>query len=124
MKIDDKKIGLQQGLDELRKIRNSIDRNNATTLNLIEKVEYTLAAEKIDRLLQQNQYEEAIRVAKQSQNEAIRYRLAEIFIDVLLKGTENRSLNFEGMYQLAKWAYQLCPHEPVFMPIYRELGIY
>lgn len=123
-KIDDKKIGLQQGLDELRKIRNNIDRNNATTLDLIEKVEFSLAAEKIDRLLQQNQYEEAIRVAKGSQNEAIRYRLAEIFIDVLLRGTENRSLNFEGMYQLAKWAYQLCPYEPAFTPIYRELGIY
>ena len=124
LKLDDKKISLQQGLDKLREIRNNIDRNNATTLHLIEKVEYSLEAEKIDRLLQQNQYEEAIRVAKGSQNEAIRYRLAEIFIDVLLKGTENRSLNFEGMYQLAKWAYQLCPHEPAFMPIYRELGIY
>ena len=124
LKIDDKKISLQQGLDELRKIRNNIDRNNATTLDLIEKVEYSLAAEKIDRLLKDNQYEEAIRVAKQSQNEAIRFKLAEIFIDVLLSGSENRSLDFDGMYQLAKWAYQLCPHEPVFMPIYRELGIY
>ena len=124
LKIDDKKISLSQGLDELREIRNNIDRNNATTLNIIEKVEYTLAAEKIDHLLQQNQYEEAIRVAKQSQNEAIRYKLAEIFIDVILQGAENRSLDFDGMYQLARWAYQLCPREPAFMPIYRELGIY
>ena len=124
IKIDDKKISLSQGLDELRAIRNNIDRHNATTLNLIEKVEYSLNAEKIDRLLKQNQYQEAIRIAKQSQNEAIRFRLAEIFIDVLLSGAENRSLDFEGMYQLAKWAYELCPREPAFMPIYREMKIY
>ena len=123
LKIDDKKISLSQGLDELRAIRNNIDRNNATTLNIIEKVEYTLAAEKVDRLLKDNQYREAIKVAKRSQNEAICFRLAEIFIDVILQGAENRSLDFDGMYQLARWAYELCPREPAFMPIYRELKI-
>ena len=121
--LDNKKISLQEGLNELHEIRN-IDSNNSSTLDLIKKVEYSLEAEKIDRLMKQNQFEQAISVARQSKNEKIRFRVAEICIDLLLEGTESRSLNFEAMQQLGQWAYELCPHEPAFMPFYLQLGIY
>ena len=123
LKIDDKKISLQQGLDELRAIRNNIDRNNTTTLNLIETAEIQLELEKIDRAMQQ-EFKRAIAIAKQSRHERVRFRVAEVCIDILLKGAEEGSLNFDGMYQLAQWASELCPQEPAFMPIYNKLGIY
>ncbi|NJO98803.1 MAG: hypothetical protein HC764_24700 [Pleurocapsa sp. CRU_1_2] len=53
----------------------------------------------------------------------IRFRLAEIFVDALLKGLENRSLSVEEMQQLAQWAYELCPREPAFQEIYSSLRI-
>ncbi|NJK58425.1 MAG: peptidase M, neutral zinc metallopeptidase site [Pleurocapsa sp. SU_5_0] len=120
--LDNKKISLQEGLNELHEIRN-IDSNNSFTLDLIKKVEFSLEAEKIDRFIKQNNFEGAINLAKRSDNEMIRFRLAEIFVDALLKGLENRSLSVEEMQQLAQWAYELCPREPAFQEIYSSLRI-
>lgn len=122
-KIGDEKISIQQGLKELKEIQN-IDPNNPLALDLIEKVEIAQEEENIDRLMRQDRFEEAVRQAKRSRHESIRFMVAEICIDILLKGAENRSLSFELMHQLGHWAYELCPHEPAFMPLYSELGIY
>jgi hypothetical protein len=121
-KLDDKKISLQEGLNELKELQQ-IDSNNSSTLELIKKIEFNIEGEKIDRLIKQNDFEGAINVAKRSDNEMIRFRLAEIFVDALLKGLENRSLSVEEMQQLAQWTYELCPHEPAFKPIFRQLKV-
>lgn len=121
--LDDKKISLQQGLNELHEIRN-IDPNNSSTLDLIKKVEYSLEAEKIDRLMKQNQFEEAVSVARQSKNEDIRFRVAELCLEIILKQIQSGNLSHEAIQtlnQIAQWAYELCPREPAFQPVYRQL---
>ena len=123
IKLDDKKISPEQGLKELKEVA-SIDPNNSFILDLIQRVDISIEAEKIDRLIKQGQFSDAIMVAKRSRHEKIRFRLAEMCIDLLLEGAKNRSLNFETMHQLGRWAYELCPREPAFQPIYSQLGIY
>ncbi len=123
IKLDDKKISPEQGLKELKEVA-SIDPNNSFILDLIQRVDISIEAEKIDRLIKQGQFSDAIMVAKRSRHEKIHFRLAEMCIDLLLEGAENRSLNFETMHQLGRWAYELCPREPAFQPIYSQLGIY
>ncbi|MDJ0530911.1 MAG: hypothetical protein QNJ70_00225 [Xenococcaceae cyanobacterium MO_207.B15] len=123
IKLDDKKISFQQGLNELKKLQQ-IDPNNSLTLELIKKLEFNLELEKIDRLMKQNQFEEAVRVAKRSSNEQIRFIVAEICLKILLEGLKNNDLPFELINQLGNWAYELCPHEPAFRPLYSQLGIY
>ncbi|MDJ0745435.1 MAG: tetratricopeptide repeat protein [Xenococcaceae cyanobacterium MO_167.B27] len=122
-KLDDKKISLQQGLNELKEIRN-IDPNNSSTLDLIKKVEYSLEAEKIDRLWRNGQYEEAVRVAKSSKNQDLRFRVAEICLGIILEQLQSGNLSYESIQalnQIAQWAYELCPYEPAFQPMYRQL---
>ena len=121
--LDDKKLSFQQGLNELKKLQQ-IDPDNSLTLDLIKKAEFNLELEKINRLMKQNQFEEAVRVAKRSQNEQIRFIVAEICLEILLEGLKNNDLPFELINQLGNWAYELCPHEPAFRPLYSQLGIY
>lgn len=122
-KLDDKKISFQQSLNELKELQK-IDPDNSLILDLIEKVEFNLELEKINRLWQNGKYEEAIKFARRSRNEKIRFRMAECCINVILEIAGSSNPNFDIMLQLAKWAYELCPHEPAFKPIYSKLGIY
>lgn len=122
-KLSNKAISHQQGLNELRDIQ-SIDKNNPVVLELIKTVQTVQESEKIDRLLQQGQFEEAVRAAKRSSNEDVRFRLAEFCLEVIFKQIQSGNLSYEtlqGLNQIAQWAYELCPYEPVFQPIYRQL---
>lgn len=121
-RLDDKEISFQQGLDKLKKLQK-IDPNNSLTLELIKKLEFNLELEKIDRLIKQNQFEAAVRVAKGSSNEKIRFIVAEICLKILLESLENNNLPFEMMNQLGNWAYELCPQEPAFKPLYSQLRV-
>ncbi len=121
-KLSNEEINFQQGLKELQDIKG-IDPNNSFILNFIETVEIQVELEKIARAMKR-EFREAIRIAKQSRHEQVRFRVAEICINILLEGSQNRDLDFDAMYQFAKWASELCPHEPAFMPIYSKLGIY
>ncbi len=122
-KLSNETISYHQGLKELQKIKD-IDPNNSVTLNLIETIEIDLELQEIDRLWQQRLYEEAVRRAKRSRHEQVRFKVAEVCIDILLKGAQSGNLPFELMHQLGQWTYELCPREPAFMPIYSQLGIY
>lgn len=122
-KLSNETISYQQGLKELQKIKD-IDPNNSVTLNLIETIEIDLELQEIDRLWQQSLYEEAVRRAKRSLHEQVRFKVAEVCVDILLKGAQSGNLPFEVMHQLGQWTYELCPREPAFMPIYSKLGIY
>lgn len=122
-KLANEKIGTRQALSELNLIKK-IDACNPVLLDLIEKVEFSEELEQLDRLLKSNQFEQLLQRAKRSTNHKIRFATAEIFIDMLINGANQKCLNHEEIYQLGYWAYQLCPHEPAFMEIYRSLNIY
>ena len=122
-KLANQTISSSQGLNELREIQK-IDRNNPIILELIKTVQTVLESEKIDRLLQDGQFEEAVRAAKRSSNEEIRFRVAELCLEIIIKQIQEGNLSYEAIHvlnEIAQWAYELCPHEPAFQPVFRQL---
>jgi tetratricopeptide (TPR) repeat protein len=122
-KLANEKINAQNALSQLEAIKK-IDPHNPVVIDLIERVEFVQEAEAIDRLLKNDRFEEAVRRAKSSKNYKIRFLVAEICLDILIKGLESHSFSFELIHQLGRWAYELCPDEPAFQEIYRSLKIY
>ncbi|WP_319422328.1 tetratricopeptide repeat protein [Pleurocapsa sp. FMAR1] len=121
-KLSNETISYEQGLKKLQKIKD-IDPNNSFILNLIETVEMQVELEKISRVMKR-EFKEGVQIAKRSRHEKVRFKVAEVCINVILEASESRSLYFDGMYQLAQWAYELCPREPAFQEIYNSLRIH
>ncbi len=118
----EKQISLEKALKELQVIKQ-IDTQNPIVIDLIERVEFQQEMEVIEKLLKNDQFEEAVQHAKKSQHQRIRHIVAEICIGILIKGIENRNLPFDLVQKLGRWAYQLCPYEPAFQEIFRTLNL-
>ncbi len=121
-KVAEEKISLSQALQELQKIQQ-IDAKNPIVTDLIERIEIAQEHQIILKLLESNGMRDAVNRAKQSKHQQVRLPLAEMCIDILLKGAQTGELSRESIYQLGRWAYELCPNEPDFQDIYRELGL-
>ncbi len=121
-KLAKEQISFIQALQELQEVKR-IDAQNPVVLDLIERVEFSKEIKEIHELMQRERFEEAVRSAKYSKHERIRFTVAEICINILLKGVETRELPSETVSQLGKWAYELCPNEYAFQEVYRELGL-
>ena len=79
--------------------------------------------QEILELLKRDCLTEAVSRAKYSKHKRVRFQVAEICIDLLIKGAETQQMPSELIYQLGKWAYELCPNEPAFQEIYRQLRL-
>ncbi len=90
---------------------------------MIDNIEIAQAMQEIFDLLKRDLLSEAVSRAKSSKHQQVRLRLAEIYIDILIKGAETRSMPSELIYQLGRYAYELCPNEPTFQEVYRQLGL-
>ncbi|BCL33639.1 peptidase M, neutral zinc metallopeptidase site [Nostoc sp. MS1] len=101
-------ISRQQALKKLEKIK-LIDDENPIVLDLIERIEVTLAGEVIDGLLNNNRFQEAVNYAQQTGKQKVKDILADIFIDILIQGFKTRKLGFTEIYELGGWAYELSP---------------
>ncbi|MDJ0678142.1 MAG: peptidase M, neutral zinc metallopeptidase site [Calothrix sp. MO_167.B42] len=121
-KLVNQQITNTKALEQLEKIKQ-IDTDNPIVADLIERIKVNQEMEEIEKLLKNNQFEDAVRCAKQSSNQRIRNVVAEICLDILIKGIQQRSLSIEVVQQLGKWAYEICPDEPAFQEIYRSLNI-
>lgn len=122
-KLANKQISADKALQELQAIKR-IDERNPFVLDLIERVELSQELEEINRLLKSRQLEEVVRRARRSSHERVRYIVAEFFIDILVKGINSGELNDpEEIQQIGRWAYEICPDEPAFQKVYRELGL-
>lgn len=120
--VADEKISFSQAINKLKDVQN-IDKNNPLVIDLLSRLEYSREAEEIDKLLKQNRFEDAVRKARYSSNQEIKYLVASICVEIALKGAEARELDWETLQQLGRWAYQICPHEPNFREVYRALKI-
>ncbi|MTF38641.1 peptidase M, neutral zinc metallopeptidase, zinc-binding site [Cyanobacterium aponinum] len=120
--VADEKISFSQAINKLKDVQN-IDRNNPLVIDLLSRLEYSREAEEIDKLLKQNRFEDAVRKARYSSNQEIKYLVASICVEIALKGAEARELDWKTLQQLGRWAYQICPHEPNFREVYRALKI-
>ncbi|MGB3754824.1 MAG: peptidase M, neutral zinc metallopeptidase site, partial [Rivularia sp. (in: cyanobacteria)] len=116
-KLVNQQITNNQALEQLEKIKQ-IDDSNPIVVDLIEKIQFNQEIEQIEKLLQNNQFEDAVKRAKKSSNPRIRSVVAEICIDILVKGFQNRELGFDNIYKLGLWAYELCPDDANVQEIY------
>ncbi|QMS89362.1 peptidase M, neutral zinc metallopeptidase site [Nostoc edaphicum CCNP1411] len=116
--IANEQISSATALKELQKLKE-IDNQNPIVIDLIERIEFNQELELIDKLLKNNKFEEAVQRAKESQHQRIRNIVSDIFVEILIKGFQNRDLGFEDIYQLGYWAYELCPDDPNVQEIYR-----
>lgn len=90
---------------------------------LREIYELSKQFEVIFNLMKQRRFDEAVRQAKYSGNDVIKSYLADLFMLNLVEQTKNGTSDHQGILQLARWAYELCPNDPQFQQIYKELGI-
>jgi hypothetical protein len=121
--VINKQISLDKALDKLRELQQ-IDNDNPVVIDLIENIELTQELEEIDWLLKQQRFEEVVNKARYSQRERVRYIVAEFFINTLINSVENGQFNdIESIQQLGNWAYEICPDEPAFQEIYRNLKL-
>jgi tetratricopeptide (TPR) repeat protein len=120
--LSNEKITLREGKNKLNELRK-IDQNNVTLLELYKQVTRIEEELEISRLLDDGNLELAVRKARSSQDEKIRYMVAEICIKILIEGVKSQSLYRENIIELGRWAYNLCPNEPDFYTLYRELGL-
>ena len=72
----------------------------------------------INNLLNEKRFEEAIEQAKQSKYDKIKMIVAELFIHILMEGFKNNELNFNDIYTLGKWVYELYPDDSTVQEIY------
>ncbi|WP_413172879.1 peptidase M, neutral zinc metallopeptidase site [Anabaena azotica] len=122
-KLVDEQISLNQALKKLQEIKK-IDHSNPVVNDIIESIEFNQELEEINLLFKSRQHEAMVRKARHSKRERIRYVVAEFFIDILINGLKEGSLDdHEVMLQLGRWAYEICPDEPEFQEIYRGLKL-
>ena len=121
-RLADEKISKSQGRRELEKLQK-IDDQNPVVLDLLKVIKRSEEAEEISRLLEKPDLEAAVRKARSSDDERLRYMVAEICIKILLEGLKNDNLYREDIIKLARYAYSLCPDELEFHPIYQGLNL-
>ncbi|BAY64542.1 hypothetical protein NIES22_46410 [Calothrix brevissima NIES-22] len=115
--IYQRQISLNEAIKELQEIKK-IDPKNPIVLDLIAMIEFQQEIEIVENLLKTNQFEQAVKLAKKSQQPRIRYIVAEICIDILLKGFQNGELSIPEISNLGQWAYELCPEQDNIKKIY------
>jgi hypothetical protein len=117
------KITNQKALQELQALKQ-IDAQNPVLLDLIERVEFSQQIEAIDNLLKAGKFEEAVKLAKQSRHEQLRYIVAEFLLKILINIAKSGDLSQKPLLdQLGCWAYEICPNEPDFQEFYRQLKL-
>lgn len=116
--VAEKKISLEQGLKELQEIQKN-DSQNPVVIDLIQRIKFQQEIEVINKLLESNKFEEAVKFAKKSHHPRIRSIVADICLEILVKGFQNRDLGFDDIYNLGQWAYELCPEEENVQEVYK-----
>lgn len=122
-KLAEEQITLDEGLTQLLQLKK-IDDTNPVVLDTLDKIEIVKETNSIIDLIKQNRLEEAVRRAKFSTRQEVKYRIAEILIDASIEGARNRRSSREEIFQLVSWAQEICPYEPAFMEVYHSLGLH
>jgi tetratricopeptide (TPR) repeat protein len=121
--LAEEKITFTQGQKQLLELK-AIDDTNPIVIDLIKRIEIIQQMNSIIDLLKQDRVTEVVGRAKYSNYQEVKYQTAEIFIDILRKGSETRQMGHDEILQLGRWAKEICPYEPSFIGIYISLGLY
>ncbi|MEC4852559.1 MAG: hypothetical protein SAJ12_16365 [Jaaginema sp. PMC 1079.18] len=112
------KVNENTALAELEKIKR-IDSKNPVVLDLIERVEITQDARKVEEFMKANKFEQAVQQAKRSRHQQVRNNLSEFFIKVFIEGFQESELGFEDIHKIGQWVYELSPEDPMVKEIYK-----
>ncbi|OKH54074.1 peptidase M, neutral zinc metallopeptidase site [Calothrix sp. HK-06] len=122
-KLVNQQISQKEALKQIQKI-SIIDDKNPVVLDLIERLEFAQEFEQFNNLMKRGLYDQAVKKAKKSRNERVRFAVAEIFIQIIINAAEKGDASdYEMVQQLGRWAYEICPDAPEFREIYRSLRI-
>ena len=116
-KLVEQKITNKKALEQLEQIKQ-IDTDNPIVTDLIEVIKFNQEIGEVEKLIQNNKFEDAVKRAKKSGNQRIRSVVAEICLDILIKGFKSRELGFDSISNLGLWAYELCPDDQNVQEIY------
>jgi hypothetical protein len=121
-KLASDKISENKAKGELKEILK-LDPQNPVTLDLYEKVQASIDIPEICRLLKAGNTQAAMRLARQSDSQLTRTKIAELFITIILDGLKHGRIERSEVYQFGQWAYELAPDEPSFLEIFQSLGL-
>jgi hypothetical protein len=117
LNLEQEKISHTQALFKLKQLQK-LTPTNPVVNDLIEKLEFEKELNLINNLLIEKQFEQGIEQAKNSKSDRIKIMVAELCVHILIEGFSNHELNFNDIYQLGKWAYELHPDDPAVKEIY------
>lgn len=119
-RLDEQKIDDSKALSELEKLKQ-IDYNNAILNEFIEEIIFRKDVREVGRLMERNQFSEAIKKAKRSRSQKLRHLTAQFCLDLLRENYQK--LPQELLIELVRSAYELCPDAPEFREVYKLFHI-
>jgi hypothetical protein len=119
-RLDEQKIDDSKALSELEKLKQ-IDYNNAILNEFIEEIIFRKDVREVGRLMERNQFSEAIKKAKRSRSQKLRHLTAQFCLDLLRENYQK--LPPELLIELVRSAYELCPNDPEFREVYKLFHI-
>ena len=122
MNLANQQISPLKALQELQNLKQ-IDECNPVVFDFIEKARLFQEFEIIEMLLEQNKFEEAILVAKKSNYKPVKFKVADFFMQILSDVVKRELGDLQMIYQLGRFAYEICPNEPAFQEVYRSLKL-
>ncbi|MBD2777211.1 peptidase M, neutral zinc metallopeptidase site [Iningainema sp. BLCCT55] len=121
-KLVNEQIAPDKALGELQDLKR-IDEHNPIMLDLIARIEFIQEIEQIEKLLRRNEFAAAVRKAKHSHHDQVKFKVAEFFIYILIDAGKNGDLTSNQIQQLGRWAYEICPDEYAFQEVYHSLRL-
>jgi len=79
---------------------------------------------KIFNLINRESFDDAVFHTKYSQYDIIKSYVADYFLMILARGIESRTLPAYLVSKLGSWILEICPNEPSYQEICRQLNIY
>jgi chromosome segregation and condensation protein ScpB len=119
-RLDEQKIDDSKALSELEKLKQ-IDYNNAILNEFIEEIIFRKDVREVGRLMERNQFSEAIKKAKRSRSQKLRHLTAQFCLNLLIENSQK--LPPELLIELVRSAYELCPDDPEFREVYKLFHI-
>ncbi|MDF5722326.1 MAG: peptidase M, neutral zinc metallopeptidase site [Rhizonema sp. PD37] len=122
IKLANQQISSFNALEELQNIKQ-IDEFNPVVLDFIGKVRLFQEIEIMEQLLKNNKFEEAISLAKKSNHQRVKFKVAEFFVQILSDSVGRKLGDLQMIHKLGRFAYEVCPDESAFQEIYRSLKL-
>jgi hypothetical protein len=105
-------------LVELQRIKQ-IDFTNPVVLDLIERIEITQDARKVEELMKANKLEQAVQEAKRSRHQQVRNNLTQFFLKVFIEGFQKSELGFADIAKIGELAHELSPEDTNVEELYK-----